>query len=277
MNFKSFLSKAPKIAGCLIGTLLIIAALIFVFRSCSSNNKSSKTLFFIGRDVSWYPLQLAGKEKKLLAFTNDLFSHIASDKNLRFEFVDVTHSLLIQGLDNGHYDAILTTLRPNVVNEEKYDFSEMYFELGAVLVLRKDSPRLTLKEMKGHTIGIATGSSLIFNALRKTGANIYELTFVTYDSNIRALDALAKKQIDAALIAALPAYSLIQSLYSNNLRIASAPLNDEGIRVVGLKNERTQDLIDKFDKGLQDANENGTYKKLLDKWSLIDPAHFLEK
>ncbi len=273
MNFKSLFSKAPKIAGFTIGTIIVIVALVFLIRSCSSNNKRSQSLYFIGRDVSWYPMQLAAKEKNLLAFTNDLLSIIASNEHLRFEFVDVTPTLLIQGLDNGHYDAIITTMRPNVVNQEKYDFSEMYYELGPVLILRKDSPRLSLKEMKGHTIGIVTGSSLIFNALRETGANIYELTFVSYDTNIRALDALVKKQIDAAIISALPAYSLVQSLYSNSLRIASAPLADEGVRLVGLKNERTENLIDKFDKRLEEATEDGTYKKLIEKWSLIDASH----
>ena len=261
-----------KKLGYLLGVLALATLVVFGIRSCGSERQKGKNLYFIGRDPSLYPLQLFGKERSILAFSNDLLSEIAAEAHVRLEWVDTSASLLMQGLDNGHYDAAITSLRPNIVNEEKYIFSEMYLELGPVLVLRKNSSVANLKEMQKHTIGVNSGLSLIFNAVRETGANIYALTFVTYESDNKVLEALVKGQIDAAIIPAVPAYTLIQSFYSDTLRVASAPIADEGLRLVALKSERSQVLIKGFDQALEKLISDGTFKKFIAKWNLINPA-----
>lgn len=268
-----FSLKSLKRLGYLLGVLALIIAGIMGLRSCGGPGETrSKNLYFVGRDPTFYPLQLGGKEKSFLAFTNDLFDAIATQEGIRIEWIDTSGPLLLSGLENGHYDAIVTTLRPNIVNEERYDFSELYFDLGPVLIVPKNSSLKAFKDMQGHTIGINSGLSLIFNAVRETGANIYSLTFVTYDTNNKALEAVSKGQIDAAIIPAVPAYSLIQSFYSGILKIVTPPLTDEGLRLVALNNPRSEHLIKLFDQAVKKLDQDGIYKKLIEKWNLVDPS-----
>ena len=65
----------------------------------------------------------------------------------------------------------------------------------------------------------------------------------------------------------LSAAAYCRDLYQGELMIVTPPQSDEGLRLVTKHNAAT-DLIKGFNKGLQKLKKNGSYEKLLDKWSL---------
>src|SRR5262245_143678 len=118
--------------------LLAILALLLIVKGCSGDGlMGRKKSFLIGRESHWQ-IELLGRERSLTGFTNDLMAHIGEQNSIRFNWIETNPANLISGLDNKNYDFILTTLRPNVINQEKYDFSELIFELGPVLVVREE-------------------------------------------------------------------------------------------------------------------------------------------
>lgn len=253
--------------------LLIALAILLIlwgFRSCTQHVMEHHRPYKIGRDTTWYPVQLFGKEKYLVAFTNDIVAHIAAENDLRFQWYDANPSTLVEGLDNKQYDLILTTLRPTVVNQEQYRFSEMVFEFGPVLVVRKDSKAASLDDMKGKTVGIPSGHSTVFNAVRTAGAHNFNLLVVTYSNMHQALNDLANNLIDGVIMEALPAYNFTQGLFSGRLKVATAPFNDEGLRFVALKHAGLDDIIEIINENLDTMHNDGTYKSLIKKWDLID-------
>src|SRR5438034_547821 len=92
--------------------LIIIVAVILAWglmHSCSQEIVQ-KRLYTIGRDNSWYPYHLRGKDKNLVAFTNDLMAAISKETHLNFEWVVTNSSSLLEGLIDENYDAITSTL-----------------------------------------------------------------------------------------------------------------------------------------------------------------------
>jgi len=272
-TFRSkFLSlRAAKKFGKWLLILTAVVLLVWGIRSCVPSEKAKKGSFRIGRDSTWYPIQLFGKEKNLVAFTNDVFDEIGTQNHLRFTWIQTNPSSLIEGLENGSYNFILSTLRPNVVNQEHYNFSELVFEFGPVLVVRQDSTVSSLEEMRGKTIGIPSGFSTAFNAVRAAGAHSYDLLVVAYDNIYQALDAVANDQIDGLVMYALPAYSNTLGLYAGKLKVVTPPFNDEGLRIVALKSSNLSDIIDLIDASLENMHQGGTFKALIAKWDLVDP------
>ena len=65
----------------------------------------------------------------------------------------------------------------------------------------------------------------------------------------------------------LPAYTFTEALYKGKLQVVSDPITDEGLRLIALKGAEDS-LIEKFDQGLKDLKEDGTYGILLKKWNL---------
>lgn len=250
--------------------LLAGLILLLLFKACSSKHPVKKSIYYIGRENAWQ-IELLGRERSLIAFTNDLMATIGLENQIRFEWVETNPSYLLRGLDNSSYDFILTSIRPNVVNQERYDFSELLFDLGPVLVVREDSQISSLKELKGQPIGVPYGFSSNFNAVRTPGVNLYEMSFVYYNDINHALESLINDSIDGVIMKSIPAYALIQGLYAGKLKIVTAPFNDEGLRIASLKSSSLEDVINMINDSIDKMRKDGTYKALIMKWNLIDP------
>lgn len=267
---EALLSKKGFKTSSLLFLLLILISL-FLFRTCSRQSLPHKEVYIIGRNSSWYPLQLQGKEKSLMAFTNDLMLAIGKETELRFQWAESSPNILLEDLDAGIYDAIISSMHATPINQEKHLFSEMFFEIGPVLVVRKDSTAKSLKDMQGRSIGIVSVTSPVFNAVRESGANVYNLLLINYYSDNQVIEALVRNQIDGVILDAFPAYTFVDGFYADKLKVVTAPLSDEGLRLVTLKTESSEILIHDFDIALNKLKENGTYSTLIEKWGLIDP------
>jgi len=251
--------------------LLLLLSLLLAFRGCSNTSIiGTKKSFIIGRESNWQ-IELLGRERNLIGFTNDLLAHIAKENDLRFRWIETNPNHLLTGLDNDSYDFILTTMRPNMINQEQYDFSELMFDLGPVLIVREDLQITSLKEMRSKPIGISYGFATNFNAIRTPGINVYDLALIYYDNMNRALEDLNHDKIDGVIMKAIPAYAITQGLYAGRLKVVTAPFNDEGLRIVSLKNSSFDPVIDLINKSIDKMRQDGTYKALIEKWNLIDP------
>lgn len=266
----SSLKKHWKYLLVFISAVTLLSSLSMMF--FQSKETILKSIYYIGRESSWQ-IELLGREKSLMAFTNDLMATIAAENKIRFEWIETNPAHLIDGLDHHSYDFILTTIRPNIINQEKYDFSEILFDLGPVLIVREDSQIDSLKEMQGRPIGVSYGFNTNFNAVRVPGVNVYDLSFIYYNHINNALDALINDHIDGVILQAIPAYALIQGLYAGKIKIVTAPLNDEGLRIASLGDSSYEKIINLFNISLENMRKDGRYKSLIEKWSLIDPQN----
>lgn len=268
VRFKRLLTKRN------IGLFVIISLLLTwgLVRGCAQEETARKRFYTIARDNTWYPFHLKGKEKNLIAFTNDLRAAIAKESKLNWGWVEASPSTLIAGLDDENYDAIISTMQPNFINRNQYLFSELFLELGLVLVVPQNSSATSLKDMRGKTIGISTSSYPLFNAIREGGAHANNIQLLTYDNINEALDLLENGNLDGIITHTFPAYTLVRGFNKGNLKVATAPITEEGLRLVALKNKESELLIEDFNRALKTLKENGVYAQLIAKWNLIDPS-----
>ncbi len=255
-----------------IGVVLAIVIVLWItIRSCSSRNDYLSTEYTIVRDGTWYPISLGGKEKNMLGFTNELVLKIAAKENFKVQLFNKGYTGLFQGLDNGDYDAIISSLVPSSANKSRYLFSDPIYLIGPVLVVRKGYMIKSLDQLAGQTIAFRRGDNIDIDF------NRYPNVFMNvYDSYGKAVEALIDNKVDAILMEAIPAYNTIQGYYSGKMVVATAPMNDSGLRIVSLKSARGKRLIDAFNKGLAEMREDGSFKSLLLSWQLIDteaPPH----
>jgi polar amino acid transport system substrate-binding protein len=252
-----------------VAAVIILAWL--VLRACSSSDANRKHLYTICRSSTWDSLQLMGKERNLQAFINELMDSVSHESGLRFAWLETNTSTLFERLNSGVCDAVISTLKPNVVNREQYLFSKPFFELGPVLIVRQDSTASSLRDMEGKTVGISSGASLVFDVTRQGVANIYNITINSFDNMNRALEALSRDKIDGVIIDTLRAYHYVDGFYAGKLKIITAPLTEDGLRLIALKNPPSEALIMSFDETLEKLKTDGEYSALLSRWNLINP------
>ncbi len=248
--------------------LLLVVLLGFLlwggFRACSSDiSFDENRVFKIARDPTWYPLNLMGKEKSLLAFTNDLILSIGNKENLRIELINSTADTLFKDLQDHDHDAIISSLMPTSSNRQQFNFSDPLYLIGPVLIVPSDSNVTSIKEMDGKSVGIKRGANSLYDV------HEYKIYYVPYDSMTIAFDDLNRDRIDGVLLPILQAYTYTQTFYTGRIKIVTPPLTREGIRLIAIKNQASDFFIDKFNKGLKASKEDGTTDRLLAKWGLV--------
>lgn len=250
----------------LLSFIILLLLIVILFKGCSTKSTPQNT-FKIAYDGTWYPLQITEKEKNMVGFSTELILDIADKQALQIEMISIGTEALLDGLDNGLYDAILTGMNPNAIQRRYYTFSNPYFLVGPVLVVSKNSPIHSFTEMTRKTVGIKSGESLQFDVPQPT-----DMTLIPYNYTLAAFADLDKGLIDGVIIDLFPAYTYTTGFYAGRLRIASAPLNNIGIRLAIRKSTKSDQLISRFNEGLDKLKSNGTYQQLLQRWGLYQTS-----
>ena len=255
----------------IIFLLLFISAILFIlFRGGKNSKSNAPTVYLIGRDPSWYQSDFLGKEREVLAFVDELFTEIAREQEINIRLVRISSDAIFPSLVNGKVNAVVTARElPRYFNQERYVQSDLFYELGPVLIVRRGYPAEELIDLEGKVVGVERGSPLTY-ALQ----NDPDVVFVTYSNILAALERLEESSIDAVVLPFLPAAIYVNSLFRNTLEIVSAPLLDEGVRIVAPKNTWNTTLIESINKGLTALHEDGRYQALLSRWNLPAPIHF---
>jgi len=242
---------------------LASASCIFLL-SCGGKGKQFD--YQIAFDPSWYSLEIPGRESNLTAFTAELIEAIGKAERVSIGVVDRSWNNLMYALQNEECDAICSTMQPYLFYEKLYSFSSLYLMTGPVLVAPVKTPNLPLDKLKGKIIAVQRESN---------GAIILEkypaIILRTYDSVQQALVDMTHGIIDGALVDVLSAEAFTKDLFQNQLKVASLPLTQEGVRILALRNH-TPELIRIFDRGLAKIKASGTYSKLVKKWNLAEPT-----
>lgn len=246
--------------------LLAFLVLLFLLKGCFSSSTEERRDYYVARDQTWAPLYFYGKEKNVLAFSDDLILQIAKRKKLKIHLVTGSSYDLISSLDGRNVDAIMSSLSPEVTLQNRYLFSDPYYNLGAVLIVDSNSPITSLAEMEGKDIGIKRGATILFSIPGHPNIRVR-----TYDSMIVMLDDVIRDRIDGALLNQLNAYNFTTAYYKGRLKVATPPLTNEGLRLISNRGPRDEHLINAFNEGLKEMKEDGSYTKTLEKWDLHDP------
>jgi polar amino acid transport system substrate-binding protein len=241
-------------------TMKKISILILVLCTLLSCSKSSNGGRRVGVDPYWSPLDLGTRENSVTACSTDLLTEIGKLEKIPFVKVSVNGNDFMEGLQKGQYEAILSSMRPYIFNRELFDFSDIYLALGPVLVVPAKSNIDSLKNLEGKEIAVITGSTYD-QILQKSNGVLIRY----YDSIPKALNDILLGVLDGAMIDIFSATPFCRDLYEGELKIATPPLNDDGLRMV-VKHNTASDLIKGFNTGLAQMKKDGSYEKLIGKW-----------
>ena len=237
--------------------LFILLALFLASSSCSLDLIHRRAMR-VGIDRLWYPIDFGEQNSYVNGFTENLLNEMSKYSGLEFELINANWDNLEQGLKQGRYDAILTSIPAYEYNKMKYKFSSNFLDVGPVLIVSVDSKQRDLGHLKGEMVGVLTDDPAA-RVLEK-----HPFIVIRQYPNIPALlDSLTKGEIDAALLNQIPAVQYVADLYRDVLMIASEPLTDKGLHMMGHPR-----AVEAFNKSLKTLKRKSTLKSLLKKWEL---------
>ena len=232
--------------------------LVILLTACATKEKTYR----VGVDPSWYPLRISGKESYIYAFSNELLEAIGQEERIHFVRINRTWDNLMDGLEKGHYEAMLSSMVPHIFLEKRFSFSNLFLQTGPVLVLPAGREESLLKDMKGKEIAVDSLSTEV--ALLK---QFPEVTIHYYPSIPLGFDELLSGNYDGLTIGNLQARSYLRDLYRGRVVIATEPLSEEGLRLITLKGEKGF-LVERFNQGLEKLRKSGKLEQLMKKWEI---------
>ncbi|MEA5056993.1 transporter substrate-binding domain-containing protein [Anaerotignum propionicum] len=234
---------------------------ISVENTNSSDTPKETKKYIIATNTMFAPFEFQNKFGEYVGIDIDLLNEIAKDQGFEYELVHMTFNQMLQALAAGEVDAAMGGISITEERKEIYDYSEPYLEGGIVMAV--DATRHDIKgfeDLKGKTVAVAVALGTEAESYAQSIKEKYGFQVVTFPE----FNQVYQDVISGNSQALFEDYPVMGYLISQGveLKIVSdiEKRSPYGFAVPKGKNA---ELLEKFNNGLKNIMENGTYDKII--------------
>jgi polar amino acid transport system substrate-binding protein len=231
----------------------------------SWKNVQSKGEMVVGFCAQYPPFESKNeKTAEFEGFDIDLARAIGEKLGVKVKLMDAEWQGLLGGLKKGDYNILITCMSKSEAREEAVNFSDIYYKLPDVIVVRKDETAITGKEgLKGKVVGVqlGSGSEQLADQMKEMFKEVKR-----YNYNPEAFTDLKFKRIDAIIVGY--AYAVNQIKTDPSYKVVGQPLAEA--EIVMVMPQGSDELTQKVNAALAAIKADGTYQKIHDKWLKVD-------
>jgi len=261
-------------------TVLLLAMLsVLVLSACGSKDSSGdqskesgknalevikekdKIVFGVKNDTRLFGLK-DPKTGNIEGFDIDIAKEIAKiilGDESKAEFKEVTSKTRIPLLQKGDIDAIVATMTITEERKKEVDFSDVYFEAGQALLVKKGSPIKSIDDIKKGTKVLAVkGSTSAVNIREKAP----DATVLEFENYAEAFTALKAGQGDTLTTDNAILYGMVDE--DPNYQVVGDIFTDEPYGIAVKKD--SPELVQAINDALKELKDNGKYDELYKKW-----------
>ncbi len=243
-------------------TGLMLAVLVLGIMSCAKKEPAKIT---IATDATWPPMEMVDTNKNIVGFDIDLMNAAAKEGGFVVEFKNTAWDGIFAGLENGKYDAVMSSVTITDERKNTMDFTIPYINAGQILVVKNETEGVTkLDDLKGKTVGAQIGTTGAFEIDKVKSAN--KITEKTYDEIGLAFADLANGRI-AGVVCDNPTaaqYALQNDTYKGKLKIVGDRFTEEYYGVAVKKGNAK--VLEVLNAGLRKILNSGGNKAIEEKW-----------
>ena len=254
------------ISICSIALLTVIGSIAgSAFADTSLDSVKNTGIMKVGFCAQYPPFESKNETSgQFEGFDVDLGKALAAELGVKAEFVDAEWQGLLAGLKKGDYDMLITCMSKSETRGENVNFSDVYYELPDVIVVRKDDTAIQGRaDLQDKIVGVqvGSGSEQLADSMKEQFKEIKR-----YNYNPEAFTDLKFKRIDAVLVGY--AYVVQQMKTDPSYKIVGEPLAQAEIVVVLPKGADT--LTAELNSALKKIKENGTYQQIKETWLSVE-------
>ncbi|WP_321341648.1 ABC transporter substrate-binding protein [Breoghania sp.] len=249
---------------------IIRAAAIAALSIAAAATANAETVR-IGTEGAYPPFNYLTPDNELAGFDIEISNALCEEMKVECEFVTQDWEGMIPALLANKYDAIIASMSITDERKKQVDFSNKYYGTLPVIVVPKDSKLtgVTPADLAGATIGAQAST---------THSNFAEGTFT--DSDVKLYPTaeeykldIINGRLDAVIDNRIVMTDWLNSDAGSCCKILGSLKSDpafygEGIGIAIRKGD--DELREKFNKAIIAIRENGTYKKINDKYFDFD-------
>jgi aspartate/glutamate/glutamine transport system substrate-binding protein len=195
-------------------------------------------------------------------FDIDLSNALAEEmfgKDVKPEFVEVTSKTRVGLLNNGKVDAVVATMTITEERKKEVDFTDVYFDAGQSLLVKKGSKIKSIEDLKkGTTVLAVKGSTSSINIREKAP----ETTVLEFENYAEAFTALKAGKGDALTTDDSILYGMAEE--DPSFELVGGTFTEEPYGIAVKKGNK--ELVDELNKALKGLKDSGKYDEIKDKW-----------
>ncbi|GED69174.1 amino acid ABC transporter substrate-binding protein [Brevibacillus reuszeri] len=213
----------------------------------------------IGTEGTYAPFTFHDQSGKLTGYDIDIVTEVAKRIGVEPVFQETQWDAMFAGLDSKRFDVVANQVGIRADRQEKYDFSNPYTVSTAVLVAHKDNTTVKgFEDIKGLKAGQTLTSNLT-DIAKKNGAEI-----VAVEGFNQAIDLLVSKRVDITINDGLSLLDFLKQKPDTPIKVIA---KDPNVSKNGfLFRKGSTDLVDAFNKALDEMEKDGTSAKISEKW-----------
>lgn len=245
----------------LIPFFIFLMASIFTLGFASKTNAAEKT-YKIGTDLTFAPFEFQNSDGEYIGIDVDLLNQIAKDQNFKIDLRPLGFDSSIQGVQSDQLDGMIAGMSITDERKKTFDFSDPYFDSGIQMAVKNDNKDIKdYSDLKGKTVAakIGTESATFLNKNKdKYGYEIKQ-----YEAADAMYNALTNGNVEA--------------IFDDYPVLGYAVTNGQPFKLVGdpekgsaygfaVKKGENKELLKKFNQGLKDLKQNGSYDKIVSEY-----------
>jgi polar amino acid transport system substrate-binding protein len=246
----------------------IITVTAFGAAGCASKTKDvmAKDKLVLGFDDTFVPMGFKDDKGEVTGFDIDIAKEVSKKIGKEIAFQPIDWSMKESELNSGKIDFIWNGYTITKEREEKVSFTRPYLDNRQVIITLADSKINSKTDLKGVKVGAQNQSSAV-DAINKEAdllKSFKEGKVYTFETNNDALMDLEAKRIDAVVADEILVRYYISKKGKEKYKVLKDDFGSETYGVGVRKSDKA--LLDKLNKAFDDMKNDGTAKKISEKW-----------
>ncbi|WP_442915518.1 transporter substrate-binding domain-containing protein [Mangrovibacillus sp. Mu-81] len=257
---KGGLQRVKKLTG------LLVVLFVLILSACGgkAETESGAKLVEEGKLIyaasgEFKPFSVTEGDGTMSGFDIEVAEAVAKELGLEPEQKKFKFAGIVEGVKSGRFDVAVASHTITEDRLKEVDFSTPYYYSGPQIFVRPDSDVQTLSDLEGKEIAVSKGSTYADTAKEVTDS------IQQYDSDVVALEALNKGKHDAVITDFITGKEAIAS----GLKIEARELIGRSEQAIAVGKENEQ-LLKDINKALEKLREDGTLKKISEKYFKTD-------
>jgi polar amino acid transport system substrate-binding protein len=219
-------------------------------------------VYSIATDTTFAPFEFQDAQGNYVGIDMEILEAVAKDQGFEYQVQPLGFDAALQALTSGQADGVIAGMSITDERKEKFDFSAPYFDSGVVMgVSAADDTIKSYADLSGKTVAVKNGTEGATFAEGIAAEYGFTLTYFK-DSAMMYEDVKAGNSQ-----ACFEDYPVLGYAISQNVGLKIVTEMERGSSYgFAVQKGQNAELLSKFDAGLKNIKDNGTYQQILDKY-----------